>query len=252
MASTPAFPDLLRLIDDRSATLRSTLATAPDPHARIPSCPDWTLPDLLDHLTTVHRFWTAAVTAGEAFTPVPPEPNGELPPAAALERSEEVTAALLKALDEAGPDAACWTWWQGSGRPSTAGAVARHQVQEAAVHAHDAELAAGTPRPVPEAVALDGLDEFLAVSWGTAGPWPHPPAVVGLRTTEGPAWLVELTADGLRQPADGTDRRAATLELAGPASDLLLALHRRRPAAGLLAGGDPAVLEQLLAWPRLG
>ena len=30
-------------------------------HARLPSCPDWTVADLLWHLTEVHDFWRTVV-----------------------------------------------------------------------------------------------------------------------------------------------------------------------------------------------
>ncbi|MFD8597974.1 maleylpyruvate isomerase N-terminal domain-containing protein [Kitasatospora sp. NPDC059646] len=250
MASTPAFPDLLDLIEERSAALRHAVATAPDPRTTVPTCPDWHLPDLLAHLTVVHRFWTAAVLAGAEFVPAPPEADGDLPAAEALARSAEATSALLAALREAGPDRPCWTWWQSSGSPNDSGAIARHQVQEAAVHAYDAQLAAGAPLPVPGAVALDGIDEFLALSWGTADPWPHAPARIRLRTDEGRTWQAELTADGPRPLAPDTEPVA--LELMAPASELLLTLHRRRPAAAVRSTGDPALLAVLLAWPRLG
>ena len=84
------------------------------------------------------------------------DPHGDLP-----EWSAESTRLLLAALGEAGPDAACWTWWPLSDAPQTAGAVARHQVQEAGVHAYDAQEAIGKPEPIPAAVAVDGVGEFL-------------------------------------------------------------------------------------------
>jgi len=251
MAFTPAFSTLLDQIEEHSATLRRTVATAPDPLAAVPSCPDWQLPDLIAHLTVVHRFWTAAVTAGPGFVPTAVEPESGLSPEQALARSEEATAAMLTALRKSGPQQPCWTWWPGTGAPQDTGAVARHQVQEAAVHTYDAQLAVGAPLPVAEPVAVDGIDEFLTLSWGTAGPWPHAPARVRLRTDEGPSWLAELTSAGVQPiaPDDGP----VTLELAAPASELLLALHRRRPPAAVRVGGDdPSLLAGLLAWPRLG
>ncbi len=131
----------------------------------------------------------------------------------------------------------------------TSGAVARHQVHEAAVHAFDAQLATGAPQPVPEVVALDGTAAFIDVAHGTAGPWPHRPARVGLHATEGASWLIELTGSGARE-VDGSHGTDA--DLYGPASDLLLTLHRRLPLDSLRGEGDRAVLENLLSWPDLG
>ncbi|MGW4378781.1 maleylpyruvate isomerase N-terminal domain-containing protein [Kitasatospora sp. NPDC004531] len=251
MAFTPAFPALLNQIDEHSALLRQTVATAPDPEAVVPSCPDWRLPDLLAHLAVVQRFWTAVIAAGPGFVPSRLKPETGLSPERALARSAEATSELLAALREAGPQRPCWTWWRGADAPQDAGAAARHQVQEAAVHAYDAQLAVGAPQSVAEAVAIDGIDEFLALSWGTAGRWTHGPARVRLRTEEGPGWLVELTAGGAKPIAPDED--PVTLELAAPASELLLILHRRRPPAAVrTTGDDPSLLPHLLAWPRLG
>ncbi|MFF2515956.1 maleylpyruvate isomerase N-terminal domain-containing protein [Streptomyces sp. NPDC058086] len=61
MPQTPAFEDLLTLIEDRSAALRSSVAGSPDLDVRVPSCPDWSLRELVERLTQVHRFWAAAV-----------------------------------------------------------------------------------------------------------------------------------------------------------------------------------------------
>jgi hypothetical protein len=63
----PSFADLLTLIDNRSAAFRKALAGA-DPAARVPSCPDWSLRDLVVHLGEGHRFWATVVAAGPADT----------------------------------------------------------------------------------------------------------------------------------------------------------------------------------------
>ncbi|MEU5387455.1 maleylpyruvate isomerase family mycothiol-dependent enzyme [Kitasatospora cineracea] len=248
MTTSLGFPELLDLVDERSAALRKAVADAPDLTVRVPSCPDWTLSDLVDHLTAVHLFWASAVAAGPDFVPTRPEPETGLPLDRALANSEAATAALLAALREAGPDRPCWTWWRDGDTPSTSGTIARHQVQEAAVHAHDAQLAVGAPLPLPERAALDGLDEFPDLYWPLSAPWPHAPVTVRLHTTEGPALSYDLAPAEPATPA----QPPTALELTGPASDLLLTLHRRRPPTGLLTTGDPALLDHLLSWTRLG
>ncbi|MFC7273139.1 maleylpyruvate isomerase family mycothiol-dependent enzyme [Paractinoplanes rhizophilus] len=247
MTRTPRFDDLLTLIDDRSAALRSAAAAASSLQARVPGCPDWSLDDLVYHLGTVQRFW--AVTTRLADTSGPPgadqrafpDPGGDL-----LGWSAESTALLLDALRAAGPESPAWTWWAASGAPMTAAAVARHQVQEAAVHAYDAQETAGKPDPLPAAVAVDGVAEFLSVGMSSLGPWPHRPARVAFTATEGPAWLVDLSPAGVElEPAASGD---PVTTVHGTASDLVLALYKRIPADALRVDGDRTVWTELLAW----
>ncbi|MGW3656843.1 maleylpyruvate isomerase family mycothiol-dependent enzyme [Streptomyces sp. NPDC005151] len=249
MTQTPAFEDLLVLVEDRAATLRSSVAGSPDLDVRVPSCPDWSLRDLVEHLTEVHRFWAAAVAAGPSEKPPTVAPSDDTSSAGLLARSATATQELIAALRAAGPAMGCWTWWGDSAVPMTSGAVARHQIQEAAVHAFDAQLATKTPQPIPAVVALDGIAEFISVSHGTAGPWPHEPARIGLHAAEGKSWLVNLAASG-SHVLDGQHETAADLH--GSASNLLLTLHGRLPLDSLRSEGDRATLENLLSWPDLG
>ncbi|MFG2905368.1 maleylpyruvate isomerase N-terminal domain-containing protein [Kitasatospora sp. NPDC048286] len=63
------FPDLLRLIDERSTAFRAAVAAAPGLDAQVPTCPGWTLFDLVKHLGGGDRFWAAIVGAGPADGP---------------------------------------------------------------------------------------------------------------------------------------------------------------------------------------
>lgn len=157
------FPVLLRLIDERSEAFRAAVASAPNLDAQVPTCPEWTLRDLVEHLGGVQRSWAAIVAAGPADVR-PDVTVSEAPQErpALLAWSAESTEQLLRSLREFGPDRGCWTWWGDSQSPQTSGAVARHQVQEAMVHAYDAQITVGTPRPLPDEAALDGIDEFLS------------------------------------------------------------------------------------------
>lgn len=247
MPETLAFEDLLALIEDRAAAMRKSAARAPDLDVRVPTCPDWSLRDLVGHLTEVHRFWTAAVAAGPCKHPPALAPADDTPSADLLTRSATATRELIAALRSAGPAMGCWAWWGESGVPMTSGAVARHQVHEAAVHAFDAQLATGTPQPIPAIVALDGIAEFIGISHGTAGSWPYGPARIGLHAAEGESWLLDLKAPGSHNGQPET-----VADLHGSASDLLLTLHGRLPLDGLRSQGDRATLENLLSWPDLG
>jgi uncharacterized protein (TIGR03083 family) len=243
--TTPPYEDLLAYVDDRSRVLRAAIAGHLD--AAVPGCPGWTGWDLVAHLGEVERFWAAAVTAGPAAGP--PVEGGEERSAAPA--GEDVlgwlgtgTDRLLAALRSADPDLGVWTWW---GEPATAGAVARHQAQEAAVHGWDAQSAAGRPEPVPADLAADAVDEFLHVTVPSSGPWPHAPATVGLAPAgreEG--WSVRLGADG-GSPVRGRPEGDAVVR--GEPSALLLALYGRSRLDTLEVTGDRDLAARFLSWP---
>ncbi len=237
------FPDLLDLIAERSAALREAVAPG-DTGARVPGCPDWSLRDLVAHLGGVQRWWAVVVAAGPADSApdfADAGPTGDL-----LEWSTESTRLLIDALRTAGPDRDCWTWWGASEAPMTSGAVARHQVQEAAVHAWDAQETVGKPEPIPASVAVDTIDELLVVTLGSMGAWPHRPARIALSAVEGPTWVVDLTPTGAKaDPAAGGEPLAT---LRGSASDLVLAVYKRIPLDRIEVDGDRAAVQEFLAW----
>jgi uncharacterized protein (TIGR03083 family) len=250
---TLSFEAALALIDDCSASFR-TAAEAAGMSARVPGCPDWSVEDLVAHLGAVHLFWAATVALGPASEPPSDdivgdqEPQGEL-----LEWSADATAKLISALTDAGPDRMCWTWWEETAvAPNTAGAVARHQVQEAGVHAFDAQQAAGKAQPLPWAVAADGVNEYLTVELPTNGPWPYEPGTVVLETGPGGDWIIDLSPEGvhvLEGSKHGSVKRTATVT-AEP-SDMILAFYRRDTGRPLHIEGDADLVPQLLAWPSL-
>ncbi|AXG82745.1 maleylpyruvate isomerase family mycothiol-dependent enzyme [Streptomyces paludis] len=240
---------LLSLIEDRSAALRDAVATALDLDARVPGCPEWSLRQLVEHVGGVQRFWAAVVAAGPADQPPTKAVVGETDPAwNLLDWWGESTALLLSALLAADPRQGCWTWWGASGAPQTVAAVARHQVQEVAVHAYDAqEAASGRPRPIPGPVAVDGVDEFLTVVVGSSGPWPRRSARIVLCAEEGPSWTLGLTRSERSVVAPGVIEADTTAVVRGPASDLLLALYGRIPVDYLAVEGDRAAVAALMS-----
>jgi len=261
--NTLGFPDHLRLIDERSAAFRAAIASAPDLDAPVPTCPGWTLHDLARHLGEGRRAWAATVAAGPSATGKA-APEGQT--VAPREREALVdwlaasTQQLLDALREAGPDRACWTWWAESQSPQNCGAVARHQLQEVAVHTYDAQLTLGDPQPLPEDVALDGVDEFLSTCCATTEAWPHHPAVVDYHASEGRSWRLWLSADGARfaprpvpDPASGTVAGAPfdtepDFSARATAHGLVMAMYGRNPLQSLEVAGDTEVYDQLVAW----
>lgn len=244
--TNPTFTELLTLIEDRSAALRAAAGEA-DLTALIPGCPDWSVRDLVTHLAGVQRFWAAVVTAGPADGPPGDDQIDRVPGDDLLAWSAQATRELADALRAAGPDRPCWTWWPESGAPMNSGAVARHQVQEAGVHAFDAQEAAGRAQPLPAQVAADGIGEFLTVGMASMGPWPHRPGTVALTAAGGPDWLVSLSGDGARA-RERADAQEPDARVRGTASDLVLALYGRHLAGDLAVDGDQELASQLLHW----
>ena len=104
MTDTPAFPQLLSLIDDRSAALRDAVAAAPDLQARVPGCPAWTLRDLVAHLGRVQRFWAVVVRAAAAAPP-PREAVGDTEPRGDLLQAAVASSQRDGSMDSSGSPA---------------------------------------------------------------------------------------------------------------------------------------------------
>ncbi|MEU8159977.1 maleylpyruvate isomerase family mycothiol-dependent enzyme [Micromonospora parva] len=254
MEETLKFADLLRLMDERSTAFRAAVAAAPSLDVRVPTCPEWTVFDLVRHLGEGRRRWAAIVAAGPADAP--PDIAAPAPPRvreALLAWFAASTAQLLSALREAGPDRGCWTWWGDSQSPQTAGAVARHQLQQVAVHTYDAQVAVGAPEPLPDEVALDGVDDFLTTCVATTIAWPHEPAVIDYHAAEGRSWRLWFSADGARTarlsaPVTAEDPGVAYVSARGTANELVMFFYGRIQMDLLQLEGDRRVLDQLIAW----
>ncbi|MGW6822571.1 maleylpyruvate isomerase N-terminal domain-containing protein [Streptomyces sp. NPDC055005] len=261
MTTTLELPVLLRLIDERSTAFRAAIASAPSLDVQVPTCPEWTLFDLAQHIGEGRRDWAVTVAAG----PAPAKSAAEGATAAPREREAllawlaESTEQLVDALRKAGPDRGCWAWWETLQSPHTSGAVARHQLQQMAVHTYDAQITVGAPQPLPTEVALDGVDEFLSTCVATASAWQHKPAAIDFHASEGRSWRLSLSADGARtarlpEPgtmaatAAGQDPDVVTASARGTAHELVLILHGRIPFDSLELDGDRGLFDQLSAW----
>jgi uncharacterized protein (TIGR03083 family) len=251
------FPDHLRLIDERSAAFRAAVAAAPDLDALVPTSPERTLFELVQHVGLGRRKSAAVVAAGPADAA--PE-NSAWDDGKGAPREREALLAwwtesveqLTSVLREAGPDRACWTWWWDSPSPQTSGAWARRQVPEIAVFTYDVQLTAGAPQPLPAEVALDGFDDCQFTLCATTVAWPHEPAIVDYHATEGPSWRLRLSEDGAQAahltPAAGEDPDTVDASARGPASDLVLFFYGRIPLDSLEFEGDRRIFDQLAAW----
>jgi uncharacterized protein (TIGR03083 family) len=231
--------DYADLIVTESRAL-AQLGRTVDLAARVESCPEWDLADLLRHTGTAHRWAQRVVETGQ---PVPPKSvDRALPddPAGLPDWLEAGAAGFVAAVAAADPDAPCWTWagdhhvrfWP------------RRMAFETAVHRWDGETAAtAKPTGFAVAVAVEGIDEhvanlpFFVKQPGGDGESLH------LHCTDAPGeWLVRLTGDGIAVKREHTK---ADVALRGPASDLFLVVLGRRPPDIVETFGTP---DALAAW----
>ena len=210
--------------------------------AAVPSCPDWVVRDLVQHIGGVHR-WATGIVSGpriEAWNVGLDEVVGSWPPDADLvEWFRAGHARLVEALTDADPGLACWTFLAA---PSPRAMWARRQAHETAIHRVDAELAAGRPSPsFAPAFAADGIDELLTcfITRGGGRLRSEVPRTLAVRCTDADAaWLVRISEDPVVTIA-GSEGGDCTV--AGTATDLYLALWNRGDPASLTVDGATGV-----------
>jgi uncharacterized protein (TIGR03083 family) len=152
--------DFVAQIETQASLMRSAAVKA-GPDAAVPSCPEWTVLDLVRHQAAVHSWaGRAVVTAPEAGLPEWPTPPQDFDEA--LTWWDGAVSTLVANLRETPQDRPAWTF-DGTNR---AGWWARRQAHETAIHRLDAELATGHDVPTllfDSEFAADGIDEFLTV-----------------------------------------------------------------------------------------
>jgi uncharacterized protein (TIGR03083 family) len=244
-------------IEASTAGLAEILAEH-DQSLPIPTCPEWTLRQLVTHVGRAHR-WAAEITRtrSDVFIPFREVPDGRLPDDRAEQREwlNAGAARIVDAVREAGSDLV----WSFTG-PAPAGFWIRRMAHETLVHRADAQLAAGAaPEPVVEAeIAADAIDEWLALLAGgilshaddptkalTSGASLHIHATDDGLGGRG-EWMIRHDAGGLTvEPGHGKGDAALT----GPAASLLLVLMRRRPVSdpAVTVYGDGTVVDGWLA-----
>ncbi|MER5451193.1 maleylpyruvate isomerase family mycothiol-dependent enzyme [Streptomyces sp. NPDC002766] len=234
--------------------LRAVVTSGADLSATVPTCPDWTLEQLVLHMGGALR-WAGTLVRTRAAENIADElvPRGDGPEtpgdAAALDAwLAEAGELVVGALREAGPDAKVWSWAE----PQTAGFWARRMAHEITVHRADATLAAGVPYDVAPDIAADAIDEWLEiVEFMGRRRETEPPLRTGgslhLHATDAAPeldaeWLVEGTGEGF---VWRRGHEKATVALRGPLTSVLLAFYRRLPldGPGLEVVGERELLE---------
>ena len=214
-------------------------AATTDLHRRIPTCPGWDAGDLVFHLGSAHRFWRKVAEGVEDEDAARRIPRPQRPDTAGLVPwAEQETDQLLSILDGLDPTAPRWTW---SVAPDTAAFIPRRMAHETAVHRWDMENAASHADPIRQELAIDGIDEFLALFVPRGAGYEGPQGVLRLEATDAEAaWTVQLEAP---YPTMAESEREPDRVVRAGASTLLLMLWERVETddpllAGLVAASD--------------
>ncbi|MFB9908888.1 maleylpyruvate isomerase family mycothiol-dependent enzyme [Allokutzneria oryzae] len=242
-------------IDHLAATVEQTAAftaavSTPDAlRRRVPSCPEWTVADLVAHLGEVQTWWEHAVRGAGAIPDEDAVAEQAKPGPDLLAWWRERSESFLAALRETPPDALSWCWWS-EDKLATAAEVADRQAHEALIHRWDAENALGATTPFTPALAADGVREFLQrCMWGK--PWAGPEGLVRLRATDtGDEWDIALAAPQPRRVPVYREVPASVV-VSGTAEQLDLLLWRRVPVDELTVDGEVGVVDSLVSWTGL-
>ncbi len=225
----------------------------------VPSCPGWTIADLLWHMAEVQHFW-ASMLSDDIPDPSgyrrPDRPDDSELPALFGRQTEDLVAALAGR----GSDEPCWSWYE-KGR--NVGWVRRRQAHEALIHRLDVELALGIEPAVGHDIGVDGVDEILTtmldsndltagLDFDSDGPtvrldaatwfWT---AAVGRVTGASPRGE-PVDAPGLRL-VDGASHTPADTVVSGAGGDLDRWLWGRGSLDALTVDGDASGAERIRA-----
>jgi uncharacterized protein (TIGR03083 family) len=200
----------------------------------VPTCPGWTLEQLIAHVGRGHR-WAADMIRRRILKPIPMQ-QVEVP-AHADERSEWLVAGarmLADAVQATGPEQPVWTWQA----DRSAGFWLRRMLHDEVVHRFDAQLALGIEGGLAADLAADGVSDLLNAIATLSKPELGYPGFDGLPGADeslrfvatdpqlGPSgeWSVTRNSGGVtwRHGHDPAD-----VEVRGRALQLLLLLNRR-------------------------
>ncbi|MBM7857802.1 maleylpyruvate isomerase family mycothiol-dependent enzyme [Lentzea nigeriaca] len=225
---------------------------------QVPSCPDWTVNQLLRHVGNAFR-WTDEMIR-ERWPEADPARGMSLDVSAyAGETAAELgpwladsAASLASALQAVEPDEMIATL---GGHPGPR-LWSRRMMQETVVHRWDAVNALGVPFELDPAVAADNLAEWtrFALPFAFLRRPAETAALVGpgntvhLHATDFDCELViDLTGP---MPAVREGHEKAAVAVRGPVVELVLAVYRRRTVEGLEVFGDRDLLDRFLASVR--
>jgi uncharacterized protein (TIGR03083 family) len=249
----------LEALPVQSTLMAETLAGA-NLAMQVPSCPEWTLRQLVEHVGRAHRWVTAIVTRRRTTAPDFDTLN-VLAPADAdglCRWLVDGAAELAEAIRSVGPQTPIWSWAD----EQSAGFWARRMTHETAMHRADADLALGREFVLDPELAADAISEWLSLL-ALPEAINYRPELAELRG-EGQILHLHSTDPGLGEAGEWIVRRTPSgpvwepghakgdVAVRGAVVDLLLVMMRRvAPGeAPITVHGDGTVLDHWLAHTR--
>ena len=247
-----SYQKIWRSVDERTARFGRTTAGA-DFSAPVPTCPGWTIGDLVRHHGTSQRRITVVLRtrAQEPVYSRDLDVAWPAEPAAVGAWYETGRTELLDVLERTDPCLPVWT----NSTSREAGYWARRILHEAVIHGADAEVATGTPVHLGPVLAADGIEEFLdavrsqpAVAERVARLGRAGREFDLVRTDRAPGlppgWRIMLRGNTFAWRRTSVEDQAST-RITGTTGDLLLLVYGRAVAARLAfeAWGDRALVD---------
>ncbi|MFF3291354.1 maleylpyruvate isomerase family mycothiol-dependent enzyme [Streptomyces sp. NPDC003023] len=197
----------------------------------VPTCPGWTVADLVKHHGTTHR-WAEHVVRTRATERVWAREVGlDLPdePAAYPDWMVRSAEAALRTVRKTDPDLPMWSY----GADQRVAFYPRRLLFEGVIHLADAELALGHAPRIAPGTAADGIEEFLEnmpfYSWIVEPVQAlEDGSVAFVAADTGAAWTV--TCGGAGFSWTKTVTAAPSVTVTADTADLLLLLYGRRGA----------------------
>ncbi|WP_020520622.1 maleylpyruvate isomerase family mycothiol-dependent enzyme [Catelliglobosispora koreensis] len=254
MGATGSKEFWLEALRSEASTFHANAAEA-DFSSPVPTCPGWSVLDLVQHLGGVYRYvrYNVARNTTERIDPDVRRKllTEEFPPESdSLVWWSEQCKSLVDYLATIDPNAPAWNW---APQAKIAGFWPRRMAHETAIHRWDIQFALhGLAEPIEARLAADGVSEVLD-TWLPAGRRKGPTdrfGVVQLVATDvQQEWFLRLRGEGVAlldtaTILDDSDPQEQVIA-AGPASDLELALYGRVGFDVLDIRGDETLLEAL-------
>ncbi|HEU5109911.1 MAG TPA: maleylpyruvate isomerase family mycothiol-dependent enzyme [Micromonosporaceae bacterium] len=227
-------------------------AAGADADTAVPTCPEWTVPDLVRHLGAAYAWASEHVVRGVTSAPertladaaaaAPPWP-------ATLDWWDAEYARAVERMEATDPEAPAWNPMP---MPKKAAFWQRRFAHHTSVHRWDAQVAVGATEPIEAKLAADGISEAmdtLLPGGRRTGPSDREGVVHLAATDVAQEWYVRLRGAGIALLDTGTlldtDDHHTRVEAVGTASDLLLALYGRVGFDILDVAGDATLLTAL-------